>query len=888
MASEPVAPHAADPVAPAGGRRVWLAAILALAVLGIVGLSWHRYVTLERELTETALARHAAVGSLTASTLAVKLERLLDVGVALATRVRFQQLVAAGRWSEAGQILQRVPEDFDFLDRLFLADVRGTLLADVPPVPEVRGKNFAHRDWFKGVSRSWRPYVSQLYRRSAAPRRDVIAAAVPIRGPGDGVTGILVLQVKLETFFDWARRIDLGAASRVLIVDAAWRTAFDSQSPAGAQREDGAADPLVRRLAPGALQAQVVRDAPSGRELVLGFAPAAHGWGVVTLQDGASAFAARDALLRQMLLDGAMIVLFAIAAIVLATTVVMQRRREEVNRAHRAELERAQEALARQAERLQIMHEIDRAIIAAAAPQAIAGAVIRPLRELLGVPRAIVNLFDLAAGEVEWLAAAGRRRTRSGPGVRYSIRLMGDVEALKRGEPQVIDTQSLPPGPEVVALLASGVKVYMAVPMIAGGELIGALSFGGEQESFPKEQVLIAQEVATQLAIAIAQARLLERVKRNAEELEIRVRERTSALEALNRELDDLYDNAPCGYHSVGENGLFVRMNQTELNWLGYTRDEVIGKMGPADLHTPASLEIFKRRFKVFRETGVAKDVEYEFRRKDGSVLPVVLNATAVRDRDGNFLMSRSTIFDNTDRKRAAEQLEAANKELESFSYSVSHDLRSPLRAIDGFSRIVLEDYAARLDAEGRRLLGVIRDNSRKMGELIDDLLEYSRLGRKPLASAEIDMKRLVEEVLGELPASSGSSPRLELGALPPARGDATLLKQAWTNLLANAVKFSSKREQPVIAVSGHENGAQCVYCVKDNGAGFDMRYREKLFNVFQRLHREDEFEGTGVGLAIVQRVIARHGGRVWAEGKVDAGAGFYFSLPKEGPDGKI
>jgi signal transduction histidine kinase len=761
IASQPVAPHVAAPVARASRRRFWLAAILAAAVLGLVGSSWHHYVTLEREFTEAALARRAAIGSLAASTLAVKFERVVDVGVALATRVRFQELVAAGRWSEAGQILRRVPQDFDFLDRLFVTDVGGTLRADVPQAAEVRGRNFAHRDWFKGVSRDWRPYVSQLYRRSAAPQRNVIAVAVPIRGPGDATAGILVLQVKLETFFDWVRRIDLGAASRVLVVDAAWQAAFDSQAPASARLGEVAADPLVQRFAPGASQAQVVRATPSGRDVVLSFAPAAHGWSVVTLQDGAAVFAARDTLLRQLLLDGALVALFAIAAIVLATTVVVQQRRAQANRAHRAALEQAQAALAKHTERLRIVHEIDRAIIAAEAPHAIAGAVIGPLRELLGVPRAIVNLFDLAAGEVEWLAAAGRHRTRSGPGVRYPIRLMGDVEALKRGEPQVIDTQTLPPGPETAALLASGVNWYMAVPMIAGGELIGALSFGGERASFPEEQVLIAREVATQLAIAIAQARLFEQVKRHAEELELRVRERTAALEA-------------------------------------------------------------------------------------------------------------------------------ANKELESFSYSVSHDLRSPLRAIDGFSRILLEDYAATLDAEGRRLLGVIRDNSRKMGELIDDLLEYSRLGRKPLANAAIDMQRLVDEVLAELPASGGSAPRLELGALPPARGDRTLLKQAWANLLANAVKFSSKREQPLIAVSGREDGAQCVYRVKDNGAGFDMRYHDKLFSVFQRLHGADEFEGTGVGLAIVQRVIARHGGRVWAEGAVDAGAAFHFSLPKGSPDGQV
>ena len=238
-------------------------------------------------------------------------------------------------------------------------------------------------------------------------------------------------------------------------------------------------------------------------------------------------------------------------------------------------------------------------------------------------------------------------------------------------------------------------------------------------------------------------------------------------------------------------------------------------------------------------------------------------------------------------RERTAQQ-EAANKELEAFSYSVSHDLRAPLRAIDGFSRIVQEDYAGKLDDEGRRLLSVIRDNSRKMGHLIDDLLEYSRLGRRPISSAEIDMQRLVEDVLGELRASGESSSSLDVGALPPARGDATLVKQVWTNLLANAIKFSGKREQPAIEVNGHENGTENVYCVKDNGAGFDMKYYDKLFGVFQRLHREEEFEGTGVGLAIVQRVVSRHGGRIWAEGKVDAGAAFYFSLPKGGRDGQI
>ena len=239
------------------------------------------------------------------------------------------------------------------------------------------------------------------------------------------------------------------------------------------------------------------------------------------------------------------------------------------------------------------------------------------------------------------------------------------------------------------------------------------------------------------------------------------------------------------------------------------------------------------------------------------------------------------------ERERSAaleRRTEAMSRELESFSYSISHDLRAPLRAIDGFSRIVEDDYGERLDDEGRRLLRVVRDNSRKMSELIDAILEFSRLGHKPLSTTDIDMRRPVEEAMQE--CETGASPRVVLGPLPPARGDAVLIKQMWLNLLSNALKFSRQREQSVVEVSGTENAAENIYSVKDNGVGFDMGYYDRLFGVFQRLHSEEQFPGTGVGLAIVQRIVVRHGGRVWAESKPNEGATFYFSLPKEAADG--
>ena len=226
-------------------------------------------------------------------------------------------------------------------------------------------------------------------------------------------------------------------------------------------------------------------------------------------------------------------------------------------------------------------------------------------------------------------------------------------------------------------------------------------------------------------------------------------------------------------------------------------------------------------------------------------------------------------------------QLEAANKELEAFAYSVSHDLRAPLRAIDGFSQIILEDYLDKLDDEGRRVLNVIRGNTKKMGQLIDDLLVFSRLGRQELRASGIDMGKLAKAVSEELKlAVPERKLKFTINTLIPAQGDQAMIRQVFVNLLSNAVKFTRPKENATVEIGGGREGNENIYYVKDNGVGFDMQYVDKLFGVFQRLHSAAEFEGTGVGLAIVQRIIHRHGGRVWAEGKVGDGASFYFSLP--------
>lgn len=282
-------------------------------------------------------------------------------------------------------------------------------------------------------------------------------------------------------------------------------------------------------------------------------------------------------------------------------------------------------------------------------------------------------------------------------------------------------------------------------------------------------------------------------------------------------------------------------------------------------------------------------------------MINVSVTASPIRDASGKVIGVSKVARDITERMLAQEkihqlnaelerrviertaQLEAANKELEAFSYSVSHDLRAPLRAVDGFSQAVLEDYGPQLPENCRADLQTIRKAAQKMGELIDDLLTFSRLSRLPLNKSAVETGRLVRGALDELkPLQHGRQIDLRIGDLPVCRADPALLKQVWINLLSNALKYTGKCEVAVVEIGCARENGRDAYFVRDNGTGFDMKYAGKLFGVFQRLHRAEDYEGTGVGLAIVQRVVRRHGGRVWAESAVNRGATFYFTLEGE------
>lgn len=726
-----------------------------------------------------------------------------------AERPKLRQEITSGNWSEARTVLENVARHFQQFDYVFVQDAQGIIRARVPHAATV-GKDFSSREFFREAMRTRQQYLSSVYVSNAA-KRPVVATAVPVLHADGRVAGVLVGALSLQTL---SRLVSVAVhddGRAIYVVDSQGQLIADSRAAVESLR-DMRTEPVVRAVLSGRADTMIYRGPGRGEEMLGAYVPIRpFGWGVLVIRPTAAAQApaARLGVALIWIAVGCTVGAIAvgvgfarrltrpllrlaeasqrIAAGDLSTRVAVSGQDEvamlgrafnqmadAVAQSHQALAQRAaegetmnrkliEEAAVRQqaeattrlqAERLAVLHEIDRGLLAAETPAAIAEATLERVRQLLGVPRAIVNLFDLEAGEVEWLAAAGRHRTHVGPGVRFPLALMGDVDALRRGELQLIDVEALPRSPEAEALLASGVHVYLVVPMIAGAELIGALSFGGPAGPFSSEQVSIASEVAAQMAIAIAQARLSERVKRQAMELEQRVQERTR-------------------------------------------------------------------------------------------------------------------------------ELEAANQELDAFSYSISHDLRAPLRAMQGFTEALLEDYGEHLDSTGLNYAQRIVAASHRMDALIQDLLAYSRLSRTEVRLDPVNVETMVDEVCGQLATELKDRGATVTVDRPLARvlAHRTVFGQVLANLLTNAVKFVAPDTPPRVRIWTERRGDWIRLGVEDNGIGIEPEHRERIFRAFERLHGVEQYPGTGIGLAIVQKGIARLGGQVGVESTLGQGSRFWVEL---------
>ncbi len=375
------------------------------------------------------------------------------------------------------------------------------------------------------------------------------------------------------------------------------------------------------------------------------------------------------------------------------------------------------------------------------------------------------------------------------------------------------------------------------------------------------------------------------------------LRQAEKSLRISEEKYRTLLENIPQKIFSKDIHSVYVSCNQSFARDLGITPDDFTGKTD-YDFFPKELADKYRADDRRILKSGRAEAIEEKYIH-EGKEYVVYTVKTPLRDEQGDTTGILGIFWDITEQKHAEEELkryrehleeliqertaelEAANKELESFSYSVSHDLRSPLRSIDGFSRMLLEDYSGKLDEEGRKYIHRVRNASQRMGQLIDDLLSLSRVSRREMRHELVDLSALANTIaadLGDMQPERQIEWNIQPGIFAP--GDAGLLRILFENLLGNAVKFTGKTEDARIEFGRADHGGEEAYCVRDNGAGFDMTYSDKLFGAFQRLHLQDEFPGTGIGLAIVQRIVNRHGGRIWAEGTLDKGAAFFFTLP--------
>jgi len=385
------------------------------------------------------------------------------------------------------------------------------------------------------------------------------------------------------------------------------------------------------------------------------------------------------------------------------------------------------------------------------------------------------------------------------------------------------------------------------------------------------------------------QVQALELSEARHRQLEESLLQRTSELQAIFKAFPDLcfrltHDGTILDYNVGNTSRLYLPPE----SFLNKRMQEVL---------PPEVGRLFQEAFRQVIETGTLTSLEYELPMPDGQrtyearLLPLSEGEiiVVVRDMTERKKAEEEIRRLNEDLKRRATELETINKELEAFSYSVAHDLRTPLLLIGGHSRLLLEKYSGRLDDKGEQILGIIHSNAQRTWQLVEDLLHFSRLQIQEMNSSQIDMAHLAEAVIEELQLlHQGRTLTFHLHPLRPAWGDPTLIRQVLMNLLSNAIKFTGTKERAIIEVGCTADERHDVYYVRDNGIGFDMHDADKLYGAFQRLHPIGQFEGMGIGLAIVWRIVQRHGGWVWAEGKVNEGATFYFSLPRpQGGTGK-
>lgn len=858
------------------------------------------------------------------------------------------------------------------IDSVIIVDRQGTLWAAYPERPEVIGRNYAYRDWYQGVSKEWKPFVSDAYLRIVAEKDSAVAIGVPLFNETGRAIGILQNTYRAVSMSNIIKQLPPNPGIRITVADRKGQLLYSTRYNVGKEiRFHPFHDDMKKAAAANHKTFTVVDHEFGGKTRYLSYASVGNiGWTVLVGRYKRSIFMSEIAYYVQVTAIALLLFLSVVVFLFYARKQVTVQLIQAQLEAEKQKLkgEKKLRALSLRHEAIlssvtEIIMEVDNNkvytwanssgyeffgedVIGKEASFYFEGEqdtydTIKPL--FCGMEDVIYleSWQRRKDGEKRLLAWWCRVLRDENDQITGSLSSARDITERKEAEEALRESERF------FRSTLDGLSSHIAVVDDAGEIVLtnkayrdfaerNGIAPGAVSEGINYLAVCdIAQGEDSEEACAFAQGiREVLSGKRPSFELEYpchspdeqrwffghitpltgegprrvvvaheNITERKRAEEALinsEKKYRNIFENATEGIFQSTPKGRYISVNPAFARIGGYSSpEEMMESVSDIQKKMYVHQEDRARLLQLLNKHDSVTHFEAEIRRGDNAIIWISMNVRAIRDEGGEITLLEGTIADITERKRAEEeihrlnaeleqrvmertaQLEAANKELEAFSYSVSHDLRAPLRAIDGFSHILMKEYTDRLDAEGVRLLNVIRTNTKHMDQLITDMLALSRVSKIELRRAGIDMAAMAHSTYQEIaPPEVLQRFIFSVAPLPEGHGDPVLLRHVWSNLLANAVKFTLPRDERQIDISGYKEQGMNIYAVRDTGVGFNPNYAHKLFGVFQRLHKSSEFEGNGVGLAIVQRIIHRHGGRVWAEGKINEGAAFFFSLP--------